>query len=136
MGYYQDVVEDNEYNKDIEIVECEDLVYVVTFKTRAHSSGYENSVKKAFKTFISMVEYLNDRIKYAIAEWDDDLLVSEDSSVKAPKITEEFIDRLLDPTRLYAFILEKEGGVIYNPYKPFSMNVPFEISIEYIDLEV
>ena len=138
-SYYLQVVhnEDN-YDKDVEIENYSNMIYLVTWKTRTHSSGSENSIKKGFHTFKSLLEYLNDRIpKYAIKEWDgDDLYTDNTLSLKAPMPTDEFVKVLLDPERLYNFLMEKDGGIIYEPYSKFAMNIPFEISIEIIDMEI
>jgi hypothetical protein len=121
---------------EIGLKEYTDSFYVVTWKTRAHSSGSENSVKKGFRTFASMLEYLKDRIpKYALKEYDeDDLYINNAMSMKAPKPIQEFIDILLHPSRLYNFVANNEGGIIYNPYSRFAMHTPFEVSVEVIDI--
>ena len=123
-------------SRSFQLKEYKDSFYIVTWKTRNRSSESESSVKKGFKTFASMLDYLKEHVsKYALKEYnEEDLYTNNTMSIKATKPTQEFLDVLLHPSRLYNCVVHNGGGIIYNPYSRSAMQVPFEFSVEVIDI--
>lgn len=120
-------LKDSEYSKD-----SKDEFFYIEETIRAHSSGFEQSRRKFFKTFDLLLEYLQDHVpEITKEEWSEDntFFTDETMETRALRPSDDFIKSiLLNPKRLYEFV-KSSGGKIYGPYNKFCCLVPFEIHV-------
>ena len=139
-SYYEESVQlylSNSYkSEDLKDTESKDEIFYIEEIIRAHSSGFEQSRRKFFKTFESMLEYLRDHVlEITKEEWseDDKFFTDETMETKAIRPSDDFIKSiLLNSNRLYDFMKsssKSSGGKIYGPYSKFCSLVPFEIHV-------
>lgn len=111
-----------------------EIVYLVGFITRAHSSGFENKTTRLFKNIEDASKYMIDIFQYYCIEngWDgDDLYIDSDMTEKAPEETAELAEKIFNVEALKTFLKCPDCGdrdTIYGPYSEFCDHIPFEMT--------
>jgi hypothetical protein len=146
-SYYEESVElynsksvDLNLSKSMDPTDSNEEFFYIEEIVRAHSSGYEQSRRKFFKTFDSMLKYLKEHVPIVtVQEWSesDSFFVDQTMKIESPNPNDEdfenfILNILLNPKRLYNFMTKSSkssGGKIYGPYSKICCLVPFEIHV-------
>jgi hypothetical protein len=114
-----------------------DMVYIVEFITRAHSSGHENKERRLFRKIEDASKYMMEVFElYGFDEDNDgDLFVNSEMEEHAPNPTMELAKQLFNPDALQVFLNKcKLHNTIYGPYSEFCCHVPFEMFFTYEEI--